>query len=155
VRLPRRLAAICGSEPIGLDLPRRTLSTPAMNVVATAPRPGVRIPSRPVAGATLFLESFKRPFSLSCSAPGGTLRVRRQGRGSLDWDLERLRARAVTGLVVDVCDALDHRDPGAHGDDDDHDLEYPPVQRQTEERLRGRQQRDALRPLYHADLGVE
>jgi hypothetical protein len=27
------------------------LSTPAMNVVATAPSPGVRMPSRPVAGA--------------------------------------------------------------------------------------------------------
>ena len=27
------------------------LSTPAMKVVATAPSPGVRIPSRPVAGA--------------------------------------------------------------------------------------------------------
>src|SRR5947207_10270833 len=51
VRLPRRMVAICVSEPIGFDLPRRTLSTPAMNVVATAPRPGVIIPSRPVAGA--------------------------------------------------------------------------------------------------------
>ena len=40
VRLPRRIVAICVSEPIGLRLPRRMLSTPAMNVVATAPRPG-------------------------------------------------------------------------------------------------------------------
>jgi hypothetical protein len=44
VRLPRRIVAIWVSEPIGCDSPRRTLSTPAMNVVATAPRPGVRIP---------------------------------------------------------------------------------------------------------------
>ena len=34
-------------------LARRMLSTPAMNVVATAPNPGVRIPSVPVAGAML------------------------------------------------------------------------------------------------------
>src|SRR5207237_10133429 len=51
VRLPRRMVAIWVSEPIGFECPRRTLSTPAMNVVATAPSPGVRIPSRPVAGA--------------------------------------------------------------------------------------------------------
>ena len=50
VRLPRRIVAICVSDPIGLEWPRRMLSTPAMNVVATAPRPGVRMPSLPVAG---------------------------------------------------------------------------------------------------------
>jgi hypothetical protein len=33
------------------------LSTPAMNVVATAPSPGVRIPSLPEAGATDLEES--------------------------------------------------------------------------------------------------
>jgi hypothetical protein len=51
VRFPSRIVAICVSEPIGLERPRRMLSTPAMNVVATAPSPGVRMPSRPVAGA--------------------------------------------------------------------------------------------------------
>ncbi|MDP9179959.1 MAG: hypothetical protein M3O61_20010 [Gemmatimonadota bacterium] len=45
------MVAIWVSEPIGFENPRRTLSTPAMNVVATAPSPGVRIPSFPVAGA--------------------------------------------------------------------------------------------------------
>ena len=35
----------------GFEYPRRTLSTPAMNVVATAPSPGVSMPSLPVAGA--------------------------------------------------------------------------------------------------------
>src|SRR6476646_2811976 len=50
VRFPRRIVAICVSEPMGLDSPRRMLSTPAMKVVATAPRPGVRTPRRPVAG---------------------------------------------------------------------------------------------------------
>src|SRR4029077_8327783 len=50
VRLPNRIVAICVSDPMGLECPRRMLSTPAMNVVATAPRPGVRIPSVPPAG---------------------------------------------------------------------------------------------------------
>src|SRR2546423_13393428 len=50
VRLPNRIVAICVSDPIGLESPRRMLSTPAMNVVATAPSPGVRMPSLPVAG---------------------------------------------------------------------------------------------------------
>src|SRR3954454_25205039 len=51
VLLPSLIVAICVSEPIGFERPRRMLSTPAMNVVATAPSPGVRIPRRPVAGA--------------------------------------------------------------------------------------------------------
>src|SRR5690606_32769340 len=42
--------AICVSDPMGALVPRRMLSTPAMNVVATAPSPGVRMPSLPVAG---------------------------------------------------------------------------------------------------------
>jgi len=45
------MVAIWVSDPIGFECPRRMLSTPAMNVVATAPSPGVRMPSRPVAGA--------------------------------------------------------------------------------------------------------
>ena len=51
VLFPSRIVAICVSDPIGFECPRRMLSTPAMNVVATAPSPGVRMPSRPVAGA--------------------------------------------------------------------------------------------------------
>ena len=41
---------------MGLDSPRRIDSTPAMNVVATAPIPGSSTPSFPVAGA------ISRPF---------------------------------------------------------------------------------------------
>src|SRR5580698_7373367 len=37
-------------EPMGLARPRRTASTPAMSVVATAPMPGIMTPSFPVAG---------------------------------------------------------------------------------------------------------
>src|SRR5687768_14906511 len=50
VRLPSLIVAIWVSEPIGFVRPRRILSTPAMKVVATAPRPGVSTPRRPVAG---------------------------------------------------------------------------------------------------------
>jgi hypothetical protein len=53
VRFPSRIVAICVSDPMGLDSPRRMLSTPAMKVVATAPRPGVKTPRRPVAGRTV------------------------------------------------------------------------------------------------------
>ena len=51
VRLPSRIVPIWVSEPIGLAPPRRTFSTPAMNVVATAPSPTQSTPSFPSAGA--------------------------------------------------------------------------------------------------------
>src|ERR1700756_2732325 len=38
---------------MGLERPRRTASTPAMSVVATAPMPGIMIPNFPVAGLML------------------------------------------------------------------------------------------------------
>ena len=50
VRLPRRMVPICVVEPMGFARPRRTASTPAINVVATAPIPGIMMPSLPVAG---------------------------------------------------------------------------------------------------------
>ena len=51
VRLPSRIVAIWLSDPIGNARPRRTFSTPAMNVVETAPSPTSITPSFPVAGA--------------------------------------------------------------------------------------------------------
>src|ERR1700723_2667176 len=51
VRLPRRTVASCVSDPIGAPRPRLTASTPAMNVVLTAPMPGSSTPSLPSAGA--------------------------------------------------------------------------------------------------------
>src|SRR6266478_3756250 len=62
VRLPRRIVPICVSDPTGCDLPLRTSSTPAMNVVLTAPMPGSRTPSFPLAGA--ILEGFSMPLLL-------------------------------------------------------------------------------------------
>ena len=51
VRFPSRMVAIWESDPMGAESPRRTRSTPAMKVVATAPSPGVKMASLPVAGA--------------------------------------------------------------------------------------------------------
>jgi hypothetical protein len=53
VRFPNRIAPSCVSDPTGFDSPRRTNSTPAINVVLTAPIPGVSIPNFPFAGAIL------------------------------------------------------------------------------------------------------
>ncbi|WP_433970095.1 hypothetical protein [Tunturiibacter gelidiferens] len=47
---------------MGLARPRRTASTPAMRVVATAPMPGIMTPSFPVAGLM---------DAASCVAAGG------------------------------------------------------------------------------------
>ena len=54
VRLPRRMVAICVSDPTGSPEPRRMCSTPAMTVDDTAPSPTIRTPSLPSAGSTLF-----------------------------------------------------------------------------------------------------
>ena len=51
VRFPRRMVPICVNDPMGLEIPLRTASTPATNVVATAPMPGIMTPSFPFAGA--------------------------------------------------------------------------------------------------------
>src|ERR1700734_3979231 len=56
VRLPRRMVPIWEMEPMGFAKPRRTASTPAMRVVATAPIPGIMMPSFPVAGLMLAAE---------------------------------------------------------------------------------------------------
>src|SRR5712692_8736549 len=77
VRLPRRIVPICVSEPTGCDLPLRTSSTPAMNVVLTAPMPGSRTPSFPLAGAILegfsmpllFIERSKEKMNLGLETP--------------------------------------------------------------------------------------
>src|ERR1700676_384893 len=51
VRFPKRIVPSCVSDPTGADFPLRTSSTPAMNVVLTAPMPGSSTPNFPFAGA--------------------------------------------------------------------------------------------------------
>src|SRR5260370_1368905 len=53
VCLRRRMVPICVSDPTGSALPLRTSSTPGIKVVLTAPMPGSRTPSFPLAGAIL------------------------------------------------------------------------------------------------------
>ena len=50
-REPRRMCAICETEPMGASPVRFAVATPAMRVDETAPRPGSRTPSLPVEGA--------------------------------------------------------------------------------------------------------
>src|SRR5580704_4510001 len=51
VRLPSRTVPNCVREPIGWPSPRFIASTPAINVVLTAPMPGIKMPNFPSAGA--------------------------------------------------------------------------------------------------------
>src|SRR5207249_5395693 len=51
VRFPSRTVPIWVSDPMGLARPFRMASTPATNVVATAPMPGIMMPSFPLAGS--------------------------------------------------------------------------------------------------------
>ena len=53
VRFPRRIVFIWVRLPKGWASPRRTASTPATTVVATAPSPGRRMPTRPLGGSML------------------------------------------------------------------------------------------------------
>ena len=78
MRLPRRMVPIWVSDPMGLAMPLRTASTPATNVVATAPMPGIMTPSLPLGGwiscwmllrlrlCALFLRSSAASACLSC-----------------------------------------------------------------------------------------
>ena len=70
VRLPRRMAPICVSDPIGLASPSRPASTPAMRVVQTAPIPTVMIPSFPLAGLMLAASGAAAPgVDMLCFTP--------------------------------------------------------------------------------------
>src|ERR1051326_1444858 len=129
VRLPSRIVAICVSEPIGFDKPRRMLSTPAMKVVATAPRPGVRIPSLPVAGRTTerapdaaLLGLFEEACTYSISfqqRPGHAATTAQPARPFSVGKPKRIRLCLRCGLVVNERDALDHGDPRRHGEKND------------------------------------
>jgi len=63
VRLPSRIVPICVTDPIGFANPRRTASTPAISVVATAPMPTVITPSLPFAGAIVCAAAAAWPLS--------------------------------------------------------------------------------------------
>src|SRR5271167_4344139 len=83
------------SDPMGLEIPLRTASTPATNVVATAPMPGIMIPSFPLAGAI----SPSALFVFPCFLFVGMLSVRfmKECTNSLS---SRMRRRHCNGTRV-------------------------------------------------------
>src|SRR6266481_2966592 len=108
VRLPRRTVASCVSDPIGAPRPRLTASTPAMNVVLTAPIPGSSTPSLPSAGAIR-----TGPLVVKCqsSLASGLAESRREfgaegligmkHASALDQDLFGLRNIRVRDAAID------------------------------------------------------
>src|SRR5216110_1638852 len=92
VRLPRRMVPSWVSEPIGCAQPLRTSSTPAINVVLTAPMPGVRTPSSPVGGAMLVGRRISNPPICPCRHATRALLVT-QG-------LDRVQTGGLSGRVV-------------------------------------------------------
>src|SRR5437660_2257967 len=93
VRLPRRIVPICVSEPTGCAFPLRTSSTPAIKVVLTAPIPGSKIPSFPLAGA--ILAGFSMP--LLCI---GRSQDDRRKKSKLEKDLPQRKPAASPNKTV-------------------------------------------------------
>src|SRR4051812_8536731 len=93
VRLPSRTVPIWVRLPTGRESPVRIASTPAMNVVATAPIPGRRMPSLPSAGAIV------RPRSLPVLMRGSPAACFNRPRKNRCYHSERggPRARSVQG----------------------------------------------------------
>src|SRR5438270_523139 len=110
LRFPRRMCAICVSDPMGRPRPRRAASTPAMNVVATAPIPGSSTASFPSAGAMLVrLNSLiyasvlsrlyqRRMPATSASRAGGAAHCKRTAR----YVKRFLGCRLATSSVTDA-----------------------------------------------------
>src|SRR5215831_5414165 len=152
VRFPRRMVAICVSEPIGLEWPRRMLSTPAMNVVATAPRPGVRMPSVPLAGRMVVEANVILLSRLMAGTCPGTAP---QPEGFFSGERDRRFAGPRVGLPIHEVHALHDRDPGSDREEDDDGTEYGALEREAKEGLRRGEKHDALGPLQHPDLRVQ
>src|SRR6187549_1800860 len=127
-----------------------------MNVVATAPSPGVMMPSLPVAGRGVEGASAAEPctnlFSFEQWARGAGARPEPRTRLGLG---ARFRLFRSSGRRIHECHSLDHGDPGRYGQNDGDDGEHPPVEHEAEEGLRGRQENYSLRALKQPDLRVE
>ena len=95
VRLPRRMVPSCVNDPVGWAPELRTRSTPAMNVVATAPIPQVSTPSFPVGGAMVVGRRISVPpmdkKCIGCRAGRAPLARR--------WPRKRTARRIVHGEV--------------------------------------------------------
>src|SRR6266550_4394491 len=137
------------------------LSTPAMNVVATAPSPGVSMPSRPVAGAIDLGASLEddlpnfylRLYLRLCAARTRDSRGFRGGRGIIDPS-DRLCIE-VPRKAMHECDPLYRRDPRSHREKNYYADQHPAVPEKPEQRLGRREKYDALGTLHDANLRVD
>ena len=163
VRLPRRIVAIWVREPIGFECPLRTLSTPAMKVVATAPSPGVSTPRRPAAGRIAGLSPAGRPLPevVPCTTYSPFAMNRCSGRAPRGTRSRRIVQRAYRPRWLRLqpamhgLDALRRGDPRGNGQQDDDCDQNEPMERQTEKRLRRREQHHALGTLQDADARID
>src|SRR5436853_469740 len=98
VRFPRRTVPIWVSDPIGLARPRRMASTPAMNVVLTAPRPTSSTPRAARAGALVEVE-IAPPTTLPVEADAFDVAVIDDTAGLLGTMDVETRARTVREIA--------------------------------------------------------
>src|SRR3954452_6692449 len=100
-----------------------------MNVVATAPSPGVMIPSLPVAGRGLDGASAAEPctYLLSFEQWARGAVARPEPRPCLGLGA-RFRLVRSSGGRVDERHSLDHGDPGRYGQNDGDERQHPPVE---------------------------
>ena len=93
-------AVLFGFAP-GQELSEHTASTPAMNVVATAPIPGKRMPSRPWAGLIALRSLMSNQFPC--------------------WE-RTLFQRHAASVTPDPDDALERGQIGQNGEEENHDF---------------------------------
>src|SRR5256886_1869089 len=93
VRSRRRMVPIGDRARIGRPLPRRTFSTPAMNVVDTAPSPTSITPSFPLAGA------MSRPASTTTITVLSEIVARAHGPGAFRSEEHTSELQSQSNLV--------------------------------------------------------
>src|SRR5215203_4912653 len=101
-----------------------------MNVVATAPSPGVRMPSFPVARAGGVRTSGEDGKTLSPLGLGTPRRVSRRRRGFVIEDAQR-RRDCIEGGATNERDSLNRCNPGGQGEYGDDAHQQLAIERQT------------------------
>src|SRR3954447_7505132 len=159
VRLPRRMVPIWVTDPIGRAAPRRTFSTPAMNVLATAPSPTHNTPSLPSAGAICRTV-------VSATAVSFCQRVQRRPLDD-SWfvhSLDRLsvqplfREQSLVHLLcmlIHIYETLHHRDKRGERQQGYHRFQQQSVGTGAGQQGRETDQQDPFGPLRDPHFAVE